>query len=134
MFGKLKTYTVHIKTDNDNNVKDIVFVEEGFSWMAFIFSIFWTLFNRLWLASVILFVIYMAVEILNDVGTIPVMSFALVKVSIDVLLGFFADDILRAKLDRKGYVFYAIVAGENQAQAQLRFLERRDINEIAVIG
>lgn len=130
MFGKLKTYTVHIKTDNNNNVQDIVFVEEGFSWKAFIFSILWTLFNRLWLASIILFIVYATIEILNNKGTVPVMSFALIKISIDVLLGFFADDILRAKLDRQGYVFYAIVAAESQAQAQLRFLERRDISEL----
>jgi len=130
---KLRTYTVHIKTDEYNMLDDIVFVEEGFRWLAFLFAPFWGLFNKLWLVTIIYFVLYGTISTMHISGIIPVLSFSMLRLALDIILGFCADSFLRSKLKRKGYVLYSIVAGESEAQAQLRFIERRDINEIALV-
>ena len=48
--------TAPAATDPD---RDTVFIRDGFSWMAFLFSLPWLLFRRLWLAAVIAVALYL---------------------------------------------------------------------------
>ena len=44
----MKVYTVHLRRHGLDLERDIVLVCEGFSWPAFILSLVWALWNRMW--------------------------------------------------------------------------------------
>ena len=47
------TYTVHERSDETGNITDradkVLFVKEGFGWVALLFPVLWLLYHRLWL-------------------------------------------------------------------------------------
>ena len=50
----LKVYTVHLRQPARDAERDLVIVREGFSWGAFLVSVLWALWNRLWLVAIVL--------------------------------------------------------------------------------
>ncbi|MDR2760801.1 MAG: DUF2628 domain-containing protein, partial [Rickettsiales bacterium] len=49
-------YDIFIKHNAENNkIEDVLLVKIGFNWAACLFSLFWFLFNRLWLFAIIFF-------------------------------------------------------------------------------
>lgn len=100
------------------------FVRDGFSWLAFLFTPFWMLFNRLWLA----FVCYVVAMALVGVGA---MFFGLVpgavtlaSLVIALLVGFEAATLRRRKLLRRRWQDRGIVIADGRDAAEQRFFDR----------
>ena len=121
----MAVYTVHAKAGSPPGGGDTVFVRDGFSWPAALFTVLWALYHRLWwwaLALVVLAAVLGAgagwLE-LNDVAR------AAVEMGFLVLVGFHANDWRRSGLEARGYVLEDIVGGKDLAGAERRFFERR---------
>ena len=122
IFGGMKLYTVHIKPGVEAQ-QNAVFVREGFNPYAFILSIFWAIYHRLWKPVIIILVFEMALMSLRASG-FSLVSAAAMDLGFHVILGFMANDWIRAKLTDKGYILADISAGDTRLRAEQRYFER----------
>jgi hypothetical protein len=125
LFSRLHIYTVHIKPERKaGQASDIRFVEEGFSWMAFVFSTLWALYNRLWLMAGLIIALNVLMMMVAETIRLDVISLSILQLGFQVWIGFHGNDFLRSALRKRGYVTYALVSGENTMRAEQRFFDR----------
>ena len=121
----MKTYNIFIKQNKDNNaVEDVLLIKEGFNIFAFVFTVFWFLFNKLWLFAGISFIL---INIFNFVFSFMVGSIFVFLFSL--LIGFEANNLLLYRFQREGYYFVGYTIGKSKKEAELRFLD--DVNKDA---
>ncbi|MEO1281221.1 MAG: DUF2628 domain-containing protein [Pseudomonadota bacterium] len=124
---RMVAYTVHEPPhsggDRLDRAETLVFVKDGFNFMAALLTPIWMLVNRMWLA----FGVYLA----GMIGLGLLMSalgasdawVALVQVAINILIGFEADSLKRWTLERKGWTSAGTVTGRNSTECERRFFE-----------
>ncbi len=133
----MRIYTVHVRRHGLDPDRDLVLVKEGFSWPAFFFGGVWALAHRLWWVAIILFAVVLAVEAgLMALAIDSVSAFA-VSLGLALVIGGLANDLRRRVLDRRGFAFAGVVAGDNRDHALRRYLESapelaRDLGDAAV--
>ncbi len=121
----MKYYTVHQppvpKQDRLDQADELIFVKEGFAWLAFAAPPIWMLVNRLWLE----FVFYIAagvawVQLSKSLGMQePFLTlFAFV---VSLALGFEGNNLVRWKLSRRDYNMVGTVSGRDQDECELKF-------------
>lgn len=126
LFNRLRIYTVHLKPgESTASIEQLRFVSEGFNFYAFIFTIFWALYNRMWrlaglllMLNLVVFLSTMQLELLDQQITSSILQFGL-----QLWTGFSANDFMRAHLKRQGFITYALVSGENEIRAEQRFFD-----------
>lgn len=112
-------YSVHSRPGAP--AEDAVFVKDGFAWPAFVFTLLWALWHRMWIVAAIVFSATAAIAaaaswlVQGDV-TVNLASFA-----VSLILGFEGNDLRRWSLARRGYREIALAAGRNLDEAELRF-------------
>lgn len=122
----MKIFTVH----TDPKAKDInesaSFVPEGFNWYAIVFplNIFWAISNRCWLFFLFIIIFTMMNVIGHNILGISAITIMMMKLVLLPFMGIWANDFWRASLRRRGFQMVSIVSGKDQADAQLRWLER----------
>lgn len=122
----MQTYTVYEKRvasdDMDERATDLVFVREGFTWLALIIPALWLLFHRLWRGLLLYLLLSIGiVTALTEMGV----SEQIVGLSgfvINLIFAFEARDIQRAALERNGYILQAVVSGSSLAECERRFI------------
>jgi hypothetical protein len=119
----MKSYTVHLRQNNQASDNDIVLVEEGFCWSAFTLSLTWTLWHRMWWVALGL----TSVSLINN-GIIYVLGMdalatCFLGIGTAVLYGFLANDLRRWSLAKVGFLESGVVMGDNQDKALARFLD-----------
>ncbi len=131
MFNRLHIYTVHTKPGVKPENESPLFVREGFNVFAFVLTLAWTLYHRLWLASAgilavnFLLMLCQDAEIFSEPGTLALM------LGVQVMVGFHANDWYRAGLKRRGYIIAGIVTGDSQLRAQQRFFEQLTLERVS---
>ncbi len=118
MFTRTKIYSVYVKKDSKNPLDTAVFVKQGFSLWAFLFTSVWALFNRLWFAFVLL-LIFSAMFAINEGIEFTMASFML-----NIWFGFEANNFKARRLERTGYIIYDVVTGIDKLAAQARFYDK----------
>ena len=119
----MRFYTAHVRHGGLDPDRDVALVKEGFSWPAFLFSVPWALLRRLWLAALVLAAAIAAIEALaRAVGLDPATRTAL-TLGLSAGFGWLGNDLRRRKLERAGFVFRGVVAGESFDAALKRFLD-----------
>jgi Protein of unknown function (DUF2628) len=116
----MRVYTVHYRQHLGN--PDFVLIKEGFCWPAFVLSVFWALWHRLWLVAVLLIAASVALSAAGVfLGLDPLAETAL-SVGFALLIGYFANDARRWVLDRRGFSEEGIVVGDGEDEALRRYL------------
>ena len=119
----MRFYTAHVRHGGLDPDRDVVLVKEGFSWPAFFFSVPWALLRRLWLAALVFAAAIVAMEALTRfVGLDPATRMAL-TLGLSAGFGWLGNDLMRRKLEREGFIFRGVIAGENLDTALKRFLD-----------
>ena len=119
----MKVYTVHLRRHGLDPERDIVLVAEGFSWPAFILSLVWALWNRMWWVALGLAVVSVAVNgIVWMLGVDQMTAYAL-SLGVAALTGLLANDLRRWTLEREGFNDCGVVSGGTPDEALARFLE-----------
>lgn len=124
MFKGMKIYTVHIKPGMAAAQQRPVFIKEGFNFWAFLLTLLWTLYNRLWLASLLLFAFNVVLFIMLKNHMLSMYSVGAINFGFHLIIGFLANDWLRAKLARRGYIMADISASDTLLRAEQRYFER----------
>jgi hypothetical protein len=122
----LVIFTVHEPPNGPANRLDsaerLVFVKDGFSWLAAAVPPLWLLWKRMWLE----FAIYagatgLLVWLLTTAGATNISNAILIIVQI--VFGFEAGALYSAALERRGWRLVGTVTGRNREDCERRFLE-----------
>lgn len=119
--GLVNIYTFHKR---DESLESVVAIREGFSFYAFVFSILWPLYHRLWSMTTAYLIYYIVVGMLHEWGWIGKDELIAIHVGFLLLMGSTAYDWRRWSLKRQGYKLFDIIAGCNYEDALRRFLDR----------
>ncbi len=117
----MRIYTVHIP-EVDPVVRAVA-VKEGFSWPAFVFSILWALWHRLWLAAALFLVANLALGLLIFYIGANQLVQVVVSIGLAVIIGSTANDFRRRKLGKKGFEAGAAVIAPTGEAAVRRYFE-----------
>lgn len=121
------TYTVH---ERDSDVKDItaraeaiLFVKEGFAWLALLFPVLWMLFHRMWLVLLFFIVIVAALQVGFAAAGAGEAAAGWVTFALSLLFALQANDLRRWSLARKGYQLAGLVSGRDLRECEQRFFD-----------
>jgi len=98
-----------------------IFVKEGFSTGAFVFTALWALWHRLWVMAAILAAAYSALLFSQTYLGLNESVATVLHFGMSVLLGFVAQDLRSAALRRSGYAEVALIIATNREEAELKY-------------
>jgi hypothetical protein len=120
------TYTVHephpVAGDLDERATRLVFVKEGFSFIAFAVPVIWLLYNRLWLALLLFLLATAGVVMLVASAGGGSSAIGWAVAAVNLIFGFEARNVHRNMLARKGYEVIGVVTGRDLEDSERRFL------------
>ena len=120
----MRIYTVFTPSllEGIDAVVDAEAVKEGFSWPAFILSIFWALWHRLWLAALVFFAANLALGAVLALTGADWLASTAGSLGLAAIIGWTANDIRRAKLARRGFAERApVIAATGEAAIRRYF-------------
>jgi hypothetical protein len=99
----------------------LAFVREGFSWVALLVPLVWLLYHRMWIESLVLFLVYVGLQLAfgGDAQGQALTAWAVLAIS--VLFAFEANDLRTASLERRGYRFAGVASGRDRVDAERAF-------------
>lgn len=121
----MKTYVVYTPAGDPKGLEKAEFVEEGFSWIAFIFALFWALYHRMWWLTLAIMVAAGVLTTLNQAGLLSLAGLGVLRLGGTFLIGLCAPDLRGWSLKRRGYVLADIVTGHDLVAAQQRFFDSK---------
>ena len=110
-------YTVHRRA-GDGAEEDTKLVAEGFCWPAFLFTVLWALWHRLWLAAVLFLALGAGLDFLFSALGAGDAARAVLTLAYMVLIGYSANDLRRRGLARRGYRPLGLVTGTSRDAAE----------------
>ena len=120
----MRIYSVHIRRGGLDLERDVVLVKEGFSWPAAIFGTTWALWYGLWGTAAAMFLLEGGLFAAARGFGIGWGSAVFLMVGTVTVIGFVANDLYRASLERRGFVLRDTVAAPNRETAEHRFFDR----------
>jgi Protein of unknown function (DUF2628) len=121
------TFTVHEPTnppaDRIDRAENLVFIKDGFSWVAALFAPFWLLVHRLWWPLLGYLVLSGVFELVRQGTSLDPRWISLAGAGLHLLIGFEADTLRRWALDRRGWHTLGSVTARNVAEGERRFFE-----------
>jgi hypothetical protein len=120
----MRIWTIHEPASAATSLEraeKLVFIKDGFSWLAFFFSPLWMLYHRLWLGT-LLYVLISAATIAAG-ALLPLgggSEFLLGFVPM-LYAGFEGNDLRRRKLERRGYTQIGSVAAKSGIEAEVAY-------------
>jgi hypothetical protein len=119
----MKAYTVHLRRHEQNHGNDIVLVLEGFCWSAFLLSVLWTLWHRMWWVALGLVSVSLIFNGIIYVLVMETLAAYFLGIGTAVLYGLLANDLRRWSLARVGFKESGVALGDNEDTALARFLD-----------
>jgi hypothetical protein len=116
-------YTVYVRHGGLDPDRDVALVKEGFCWPAFVFGPLWALTRKLWLAAFVFALVLGAIEYLVEATALDPVASAALMLGASAAFGWIGNDLRRRKLERQGFVFQGVVAGDDLDAAFKRFLD-----------
>ncbi|MGH6906773.1 MAG: DUF2628 domain-containing protein [Aestuariivirga sp.] len=123
-------YSVHNR--DGASAEQAIFVREGFSFGAFLFTVVWALWHRMWLAAGILLAVSGAITLagtLLDTGEAVVV---LAGFAVNLIFGFEARDLQIRTLIARGYRQIGYSHGDNLDEAEIRFFHSHATSQPAL--
>lgn len=121
-------YTVHVPdgahVSDLEAIDRIVFIKDGFAWIALFAPLLWLLWQRMWMAFAAVLAVSAGIVVLGE--KVPAFSDAavLLLLALSVFVALEGNGWRRWSLSKKGYTAEGPVAGVNQAECEQRFFER----------
>ena len=120
----MRVYTVHIDPLSVADDRGAVFLREGFSWPAAVFSILWAVYHGLWDWALVLLAAGLALSAAVEFSGLDALGAGALEIGFMVLVGATSNDWRRWVLARRGYRLDDIVSGEDITAAERRYFER----------
>lgn len=123
IFRSSRAYHIYMRKD-ESGLPEVEAVLDGFSFFAFLFSVFWALFNRLWIFAAIIAAARGGLIYLEMEGEISRFSAAISLFMINIWTGLEASNWLQSKRESEGYEFAVVIYAANGIEAEQRFWDR----------
>jgi hypothetical protein len=122
-------YTVHSRADAPD---DPLFVKDGFSWPAFLFTLIWALAKRMWIVAAIIATYFIVTGLIA--ASTPREDFwqFLASLVLGLILGFEGNDLRRWSLARRGYGEVSVIEAQDLEEAELKFFAGRPAGPVLV--
>jgi Protein of unknown function (DUF2628) len=121
------TFTVHEPpappADRIDRAEQLVFIKDGFAWMAALFGPLWMLTHRLWWALLGYLLLTGSLQVAQKAVGLDENIGGLVMLAVNLLVGFEADTLRRWALDRRGWHMLGTVSGRNADECERRFFD-----------
>lgn len=124
----LRLYTVHLPPPSSDDTMPVL-IKEGFSWGAFLFSVIWTLWHKLWIETAALLALSLALGVISDFIALSDSIETAILLAVAVLIGFGGNDWRRESFRRRGYRDAGVVSGPDPENALRRFLDLRAVDD-----
>jgi hypothetical protein len=98
-----------------------VFVKEGFSGPALVFTVFWALWHRMWIVAAVMLCLIAAVSLLAEWSGLAEDVIAIVNLAIGLIIGFEAASIRGWSLLRSGFAETGVVQAATLEEAELKY-------------
>ena len=123
----MAVYTVHEPpnppADRLDHAEQLVFVEDGFSWLAALFTPFWMIANRMWLALLLYLAgVFALAAVLSGLGVVAEWIQVAV-LALHLAIGSEASSLRRWALKRSGWRTLGSVTGRSLEECERRFFE-----------
>ena len=109
----------------DGKPDRVVFIPEGFSWAALVFTVFWALFHRMWVVAALLFAGLTGVALAEAQGLIGAELASITHFAISLLIGFEARRLEVLSLMRAGYTQAGLIEATSLEAAELAYFASR---------
>ena len=123
----MSVYTVHEPplraAEATPNPERFAFVRDGFSVWAFLFSVLWMLWHRLWLVLLIYVAVAAGLEAVLHYAGVSDVVLGVAALLLSLLIGFEASTLRRFTLANGGWKDVGIVSGDNLEEAERRFFD-----------
>ena len=123
----MSVYTVHEPplraADALPDPQRFVFVRDGFSLWAFLTTVLWMLWHRMWLVLLIYIAVVAGGETAMYYAGVPDFVLGIVGLLTSLLLGIEAGTLRRFTLASRGWKNIGIVSGDDQEDAERRFFD-----------
>jgi hypothetical protein len=120
----MRLYTVHIRRTSRDPDRDVVLVREGFSWGAFLFTVLWALWRRLWLAAFLILLGALVLDSVAALARLDPVGEAVLSLAYALYIGFAGNDWRRRALARRGYDEQAAVGAADLGDAERRYFDQ----------
>jgi hypothetical protein len=121
----MNVYTVYEPpvppADRFDRAESLVFVKEGFTWVAAALTPLWLIFNRMWLVLAAYLAGTVAVQLALFSANASEGAASLVMTAAHLIIGLEADALRRWTLERNGWRMIGSVTGRNWADCERRF-------------
>ncbi len=123
----MRIYMVHVAPETGHADPDPLMVKDGFAIFAFLFTVFWALWHRMWFVAVSIFAGWLVLEGLYQlIGASDVLR-GLGSLAYSIFIGFGANDWLSASLRRRGHSLAGVVAAPRVDAALRRWFDLREL-------
>ena len=119
----MKLYNAFIKKDLNDKIEDVVLLDEGFSFFAFLFSGLWFLFHKMWLNAAVIFAINYLLQSLGNNEVLPKLDVMFLEISFLVIIAYNANHWFGEHLLRRGYKLSGFVLAANKAEARIKAVQ-----------
>ena len=121
------TFTVHEPpnppVDRVDRAESLVFVKDGFSWLAALLAPIWLMAHRLWWPLLGFVVAVGALEAIKRTAGVDQRWLGLAVLALNLMIGFEADTLRRWALERRSWRTLGSVSGKTAAECERRFFE-----------
>jgi hypothetical protein len=119
----MRLYTVHIRRQSEKPDHEAILVRAGFSWGAFLFTVLWALWRRLWLAAFLILVGALLIDSAAQLANFDELSETVLFVAYALFIGFAGNDWRRRALARRGFDEVAVVGAPSLDDAERRYFD-----------
>lgn len=123
----MPTFTVHEPpnppADRVDRAERLVFVKDGFTWLAALFAPIWLLVHRLWWPLLGYVLLSAGLQALGYFAVLDPRWTGLASLALNLLVGFEADTLRRWGLQRRGWNALGTVMGRTTLESERRFFD-----------
>lgn len=109
----------------DGKPERVMFIREGFSWGALIFTVLWALFHRMWVVAACLFAVIAVVAMAESRELLGPALGAALNLAIAVIFGFEARRLQSLSLERAGFRPVGLIEATSLEAAELSYFATR---------
>jgi uncharacterized protein DUF2628 len=108
--------------------EELVFLRDGFSWLAFLFPPLWLLWHRLWIEAVAVFAVLFAASTLERVGWLA-MAVPFLSLLVSIFIGLEGNTMRIAARQRRGWRVATLIEAGSEDDAETRYAVGEDDDE-----
>lgn len=118
----------------DGNLDRVIAVKECFSPSAFVFTVLWALWHRMWVVAAILFALLAGIGFTTSaLGLNPALA-GLFEAAVSLIFGFEAKRLRIMSLERAGFRVSAMIEASNQEAAELQYFMGRQRSSVPAVA